>query len=186
MTKNESKKIRVSKLNAARRQLDCAIELWFADKDEVSVHTLAAAAHQIIHDIHQKKGGGELLFDSAKIKDEHRSEFISILKNAMNFFKHADKYAEEILEFPPALSEAFMLFSIMGLEKIGETANDTEKAFLDWLAFHRPKLMTETYRKAIEERFPINHLHEIRSLSKSKFFDGIMRARAEIRAKGLA
>ena len=34
--------VRVSKLNAARRQLDCAIEMWFADKDEVAIHTLAA------------------------------------------------------------------------------------------------------------------------------------------------
>ena len=53
--------IRVSKLDAARRQPDAAIKLWFADGDEVSVHTLAAAAHQTIHDINQKKGGGELL-----------------------------------------------------------------------------------------------------------------------------
>ena len=173
--------IRVSKLNAARRQLDCAIELWFADKDEVSIHALAAAAHQIIHDINQKKGGGELLFDSAIIKDEYRSKWISILKKAMNFFKHAGKDAEEILEFPPISSEAFMLFSIMGLEKIGEPANDTEKAFLDWLAFHRPELMTETFRKVIEERIPVEHLREIRSLSKSEFFESIMRARAESR-----
>ena len=54
MAKNEPEKIRVSKLDAARRQLDCAIELWFAGKDEVSIHTLAAAAHQIISDINKK------------------------------------------------------------------------------------------------------------------------------------
>ncbi len=52
--------IRVSKLNAARRQLNCALELWFSDKDEVSVHTLAAAAHQIIYDISKKKGVQDL------------------------------------------------------------------------------------------------------------------------------
>jgi transcriptional regulator with XRE-family HTH domain len=47
----DSAKLKVSKLDAARRQLECAIELWFLEKDEVSVHTLAGAAYQIIHDI---------------------------------------------------------------------------------------------------------------------------------------
>ena len=90
-----------------------------ADKDDVSIHTLAAAAHQIIHDINQQKCGEELLFDSAVIKDEYRDEFISLVKTPMNFFKHADRDAEEILEFPPISSIMLMMFSIMGLEKLG-------------------------------------------------------------------
>ena len=143
--------IRVSKLNAARRQLDCAIELWFADKDQVSVHTLAAAAHQIIHDINQKKDGGKLFFDSAIIKDEHRSEFITIIKNAMNFFKHADKDAEEILEFAPLSSIMFMTFSIVGLEMLGETSNDIEYVFFYWLAIHHPTWFTAEYQEVIKE-----------------------------------
>jgi hypothetical protein len=44
-------KLRIYKIEAARRQLDSAIELWFLDKDEVSVHTLAAAAYQLVHDL---------------------------------------------------------------------------------------------------------------------------------------
>ena len=176
--------IRVSKLDAARRQLDGAVELWFADGDEVCVHTLAAAAHQIINDINQKKGGGELLFDSAKIKDEYRPEWLALLKKSVNFFKHANRDAEEVTEFAPLTSIMFMMFSMIGLQQIGESLNDTENAFLDWLAFHHPTWMTERYRKVIEERIPIDHLHEIRALSKSEFLEGIMRARAESRYKG--
>ncbi len=100
-TMNESQRIRVSKLDAARRQLDCAIELWFTEKDDVSTHTLAAAAHQIIYDINKKKGGQELLFDSTVIKDERRSEFVALIKKNMNFFKHADQDPEGITEFVP-------------------------------------------------------------------------------------
>ena len=176
--------IRVSKLDAARRQLDGAVELWFADGDEVCVHTLAAAAHQIIHDINQKKGGGELLFDSAKIKEEYRHEWIALLKKSMNFFKHANQDAEEVTEFTPLTSIMFIMFSIIGLQRIGERLNDTENAFLDWLAFHHPEWMTERYRKVIEERIPVDHLHEIRALSKSNFFEAIIRARTESRYKG--
>jgi hypothetical protein len=42
-------KITISKFDAARRQLNTAITLWFADGDPVAIHTLAYAAYEIIH-----------------------------------------------------------------------------------------------------------------------------------------
>lgn len=186
MTKNESEKIRVSKLDAARRQLDCAIELWFAGKDDVSIHTLAAAAHQIIHDINKKKGGKELFFDSIVIKDEYRSKVVALVKRNMNFFKHADKDAEGITEFFPMGSTLFMLFSTIGLQQLGERLNDVEDNFLLWLALHYPNWIREDYRKTLEQIVPVQDFEEIRRLGKQEFFTGFLRARAEVRAKGLA
>lgn len=49
-------RIQISKLEAAKRQRDTAIKMWFADGDPVSIHTLAAAAHQIINDVNEKIG----------------------------------------------------------------------------------------------------------------------------------
>ena len=43
MTDNDLQKLHVTKLDAARRQLETAITLWFHDGDPVSIHTLAAA-----------------------------------------------------------------------------------------------------------------------------------------------
>ncbi len=186
MPKNEIEKIRVSKLDAARRQLDCAIELWFADQDAVSIHTLAAAAYQIIHDINKKKGNQVLLFDSIVIKDEYRSEFVALVKKNMNFFKHADKDAEGITEFIPMGSTLFMLFSTIGLQQLGESLNDVEDNFLLWLALHYPNWIREDYRKTLEQIVPVQDLKEIRGLGKQEFFTGFLRARAELRAKGLA
>jgi hypothetical protein len=53
---SEAQAIRVSKLDAARRQLDGAIQLWFSNGDPVAIHALVCAAHQIIQDINEKKG----------------------------------------------------------------------------------------------------------------------------------
>lgn len=170
--------IRVSKLSAARRQLDCALELWFADKDEVSVHTLAAAAHQIIHDINKKKTGKELLFDSIMIKDEYRSEYVALVKKDMNFFKHADKDAEGITEFTPFGSIAFMFYSAAGLQYLGETLNDVERTFLCWLSFHHTNWFKETYRKALEQAISAHDLTEIRGLRKQEFLEEFLRVRA--------
>jgi hypothetical protein len=51
---------RITKLDAAIRQLDTAITLWFTEADTISIHTLACSAHQIIHDINQQKGHRDL------------------------------------------------------------------------------------------------------------------------------
>jgi len=53
---------RITKLDAAIRQLDTAITLWFTEADTISIHTLACSAHQIIHDINQQKGHRDLLW----------------------------------------------------------------------------------------------------------------------------
>lgn len=186
MANNEPEKIRVSKLDAARRQLDCAIELWFAGKDDVSIHTLAAAAHQIIYDINKKRGGRDLFFDSIVIRDEYRGEFIALVKRDMNFFKHADRDAEGITELVLMGSIMFMLFSAIGLHQLGERLNDVEDNFILWLALHHPNWIKEDFRKQIEQAVQARDFEEIRGLDKQEFFTGFLRARAELRAKGLA
>ena len=79
--------IRITRIAAARRQLTTALELWFAEKDPVSVHSLVSAAHQIIHDLNRNAGGPELLFDSSVIKPESKKAVVAMLKKNMNFFK---------------------------------------------------------------------------------------------------
>jgi hypothetical protein len=49
--------VRLGKLEAARRQLETAIKLYFADGDEVSIHTLTGAAYPLIRDINEHRLG---------------------------------------------------------------------------------------------------------------------------------
>ncbi|HEY6281051.1 MAG TPA: hypothetical protein VIW72_04565 [Burkholderiales bacterium] len=180
---SEAEKIRVSKLDAGRRQLDSAIEMWVADGDPVSVHTLACASHQIIHDINRKKGNRDLLFDSLVIKEEYRSEFLKVVRKDMNFFKHAEEDPEAITEFIPRSSEMFILFSILGLELLGVKLNDIEATFMFWVYFHNPRWLTEAGRKAFIDRIPVEHLTEIQNVDKSDFFKIVLRIRAEAQFK---
>jgi hypothetical protein len=46
----------VTKAAAARRQLDAAIRFWFAEEDDLAIHTVAAAAYRILCDITQQRG----------------------------------------------------------------------------------------------------------------------------------
>jgi hypothetical protein len=65
----------------ARRQLRTAIRLWFDDGDPVSIHTLAAAAYEILHTLARRKGAEDLLFDAHLIKDEYRSIWVKALRS---------------------------------------------------------------------------------------------------------
>lgn len=110
----------ITKLDAARRQLATAIDLWFHDKDQVSIHTLSAAAYEIIHAFSKKHGRGrDLLLDSLFVKDEYRGEWKRLLRKGANFFKHADQDPDATIDFQPMTSEIFILFAILGMQSIG-------------------------------------------------------------------
>ena len=50
------KEFKVSKLDAAKWQLETAIRLYFSDSDPVSIHTVTAAAYNILRDVTKQKG----------------------------------------------------------------------------------------------------------------------------------
>ena len=102
---------RITKLDAARRQLETAINLYFHEGDQVSIHTLGCAAHEIIETVNRKGGGTPTLKESWKdsIKPEHVKTFYKALNPARNFFKHADRDADDAIQFAPFASEILIL-----------------------------------------------------------------------------
>jgi hypothetical protein len=51
--------IYINKLAAAQRQLDAAIRMMLAGEDELAIHTIAAAAYQILRDLKKHRGRRE-------------------------------------------------------------------------------------------------------------------------------
>ena len=163
----------IRKIVAAQRQLDVAITLWFQGGDTVAIHILACSAYQIIHDINQNKKGRDLLLDTVVIKDEFRRDFISRIKSSYNFFKHArnDPDPDGIIEFDSSLTELFLLFSIIGLELNGIKSNPPRNAFTLYLAIHKPRIMTEKFRKFLAENIPSEDLQNIREIERNHFLE---------------
>lgn len=156
-------------------QLATAIEMWFNDDNPVAVHTLACAAHQIIHDLNRQKKGPPLLLDSDFIKPEFRKEAVALLKKPSGFFKHADfrKNRDPQIEFDPRLSEGFLLFSLAGLRYLGHKFNAYEFTFFSWALIHRPQYLSDKGRKLFSENFTVEHVEFIRKASKQEFFEKV-------------
>ncbi len=164
--------IKISNLDAARRQLQTAIELWFHDKDPVSIHTLTMSAHQIVYDLNKKKKGPPLAFDADFVTPEYRKEANRLLKIPSNFFKHADRrQVADSIDFNPELSEGFILFTLRGLEFLGQPMSETEAAFTTWSLLNKPNMLSEEGRKRLIHPFPIEHLDELRAIPKKDFFE---------------
>jgi hypothetical protein len=106
--------IRVSKLDAACRQLRTAITLWFSGGDPVAVHALAFAAYEVLHALSKKRDPNRpaLLFDCDHVKDEYRGEFNKLVKRHAHFFKHANRDGDSVIEFDPAINGWFILYAI--------------------------------------------------------------------------
>lgn len=176
---------RVTKLDAARRQLATAITLWFTGGDTVSIYTLSHAAYEVIHNITRPMREQELLFDSRVIRDEYRSDVNSALRAPANFFKHAkrEKSENSAVEFHPHISETFMIFTILGLSLVGQNLNDEERAFSFWTELHKPYWLTEEGRRFFSDRFPVEVIDQMRRLKKGQFFEAFMEARRRARER---
>lgn len=88
----------INKLEAARRQIDCAIRLYLDDGDLLAIHTLAYAALTVLTNYDKAANGGSVL---AKIIRENPDEWS---RDIANFLKHADRdHDREIPEFPELL-----------------------------------------------------------------------------------
>jgi hypothetical protein len=163
--------ITISKLDAARRQLQTAIALWADDGDPISIHTLACAAYEIIHIVSKRRNPQrrKLIFDSNAVTDEERSSFLRSLALCKNFFKHADKDPDDTIRFRSDLNEVFILFSIFGIWACGEKPDDQELSFVAWIQLHRFYSFSEDARKLMNDSFSIEAIEVFRSLGKKEF-----------------
>lgn len=168
-------KMVLNKFDVACSQLDTAILLWFSEGDPVSIHTLACSAYQIIDDINHRNRGKELIYDSLVIKDEYRREYIAKIKADYNFFKHADKDANDNICFEPDNTPYFFLFSCLGLEMFGIKHKLPRMAFLAYFALLKPELLTEKGKNDYE--IVEYDRSQILSNSKKEFYSNYCLAR---------
>lgn len=167
----------INKLDAACRQLDSAITLYFQGGDPIAIHTLACAAHQIVHDINQHKNGKnapELLFNSLNFKDDCRGLVINRLHKSYNFFKHADKDPDPDgeIEFNPKSTEIFIVFATRGVSCLGKPYSKKMAAFLLYFQIHNPEFVKDY---ELFKSIPIEIINHIRRVDPSEFLDEFLR-----------
>lgn len=158
---------RITKLDAAKRQLKTAIQLFLEERDPVSIHTLTEASREILRTLLRKKGDISKLeqVERDRIKPEYWRDFRKAIDEAKNFFKHADRNPSGTLEFRPAYT-AYLLFECVLMYR-QYTGRDLLLGWVFgmWFLHENPDLLqegpqTDTIRK---------HLRRLARYTKADF-----------------
>jgi hypothetical protein len=161
----------LNKLDAAARQLNTAITMWFKREDPVSTHTLACAAYQVIHDVNSSRGGPELLYDALCFKDEFRGQIIREFRKEYDFFRHADRSPDGVIDFDEDLAEKFLLVGSYGLEALGYTPDLIRGAFNIYFSIRNPEYLTEVGRARFKDGLQADAVEKALSISREQFFE---------------
>lgn len=146
-------RIHISKLDAARRQLDVAVHLLFDGGDPVAVHTLVGAASVIISDLTEKhypdKSWDKFAQEANKIT---ASEYFQVMRKPQNFLKQARDDTDATLDFDPKDTESVAFWAVMNLGNFGQLSMQASVLQLWYLACHAPTLDpdVEPYNRALE------------------------------------
>jgi len=143
--------MKVSKIDAAERQLVTAVNIFFEDKDPVSVHTLASASQDLLRGLGKTKGIKSFIKDDLEkiIKPEKAEEVWILFNAAQNHFKHANRDPDSILDFLPKSSEYVIWDSCLMLEKFKKIPHDL-KIYVLWFRVNNLDIFPPIKKEHIE------------------------------------
>ena len=164
----------ITKTDAAERQLNTAIRLFFENRDHLSSYALAVASREVTDDVIQSRYSElyqrELarVGDPLKVRLSHRKEFEILIKPEFykkclklehkwqNFLKHADKDPDAEIE--PFTTKLLVLVIISATKNYFLLTQDLTiemKIFFVWFAVAEPQLVKcapeDVMTKAIAE-----------------------------------
>jgi hypothetical protein len=167
-------KLTISKLDAAKRQLETVIRLYFVYGDPVSIHTLTSAAYNVIRDVNKNRGGAPLIAKDQfldYIKEGHEKEVRDLINAAENFFKHADRDHEATINFNPAQSEFLILEACGTYYKLTGEFPPLFRLYQTWFIAHHQTL----FNFPNEQKNAITmSAAEVMKVSREQFFTMVL------------
>src|SRR6266850_4019631 len=138
-------KLHLSKLDVALRQLETAVTLYFHHADPVSIHTLTAAAYNVLRNIKNHRSEDFTMFkDAQQIYPEMRKEFRNLLNEAENFFKRADRDPEGTFAFAPDLSDVLLIDACEAYGRLTGERRPLLTLYMTWFRIRHPQYYDAT------------------------------------------
>ena len=150
--------IKLTKIEAARRQIEAAIRVLFADDDPIAAHTLAAAGSQIVRDLCEAANVAGFQEFKDWIKPEYLKDYWRKYNESASFLKHAERDGSAVYDFKPEETEYLLLFAVKWYHDLGNAMTPTMVVFLTWFGACHPDiiakgandLMAEALRQAAQ------------------------------------
>ena len=129
-----------TKLDVVERQLAAAIRLFFKEWDPLAVHTLAAAAHQILVDLGRRQGIPSAVKNTSAMTEPRGRRFVKTINYPYNFLKHADQDPEATMNVVPLnrFAQDFIMDALVMLQSIAHEIPFEGKVFWHWFVSKYP------------------------------------------------
>jgi hypothetical protein len=158
----------ILKAEAANRQLNYAIRLFFDHEDSVVIHTLAGAASILYSDLIEKADPNKSWDKYAQMANTlDRSQYFNIIREAQNFLKHAKNDTQATLRFNSTDTEHLMMMAVLNCGELQQLSIEQSVFQLWYLGSRHAVLGSEyPYMKESLQLFPniesINHEEKIK------------------------
>jgi hypothetical protein len=170
--------LRLHKIEAARRQIESAIWLWFVDADMISVRTLTGAAHRLILDLAELWGVTAFPFTAGYFPARTGKDKKSATPNAETYFKNAKQ--GEMYELSEAWTELYLFDAVMAYTNLVDNRSGSALMSMFVLRFgvQRQDLFVRGTFSLLEKRvsqdFNIERLEQLTKIEFLKEFFGIL------------
>ena len=150
-------KLRLTKLDCARRQIETAIVLFFEDKDYVSTHTLTAAAYEILRGLNFKAKGAPMMRDSDIVHPDLRKKWKKAHSEAENFFKHAIEDPNDIFHLDPTFTFMMLTECVQKYFELSNGSHELMRMFLLFAGLKLPQMFQKEFIDKIGEFIPVQY-----------------------------
>lgn len=172
----KSRLVRLTKLEAARRQVESAIWLWFVGDDHVSVHALSAAAHRLLMELAALRKTAAWPYSTAYLPRVKRRR--AHTADAVRFFKYAKK--DDTYEISEQWTESYLFDAVMAYSSLADdrAASVLMSTFVLRFAVQRQDLFVPHAFSLLERRvsktFNLERLQRLSKIDFLKEFIGVL------------
>ena len=156
LTQIESPPERITKIQAAERQLIAAIDLFFNNADSIVIYSIACAAREIIHTLCEKRGI-KSFFDQILDDNPHisKKDLRKMADKNRNFFKHANSDPDAVLEqFSDVENDAVLFVATHDFGRLCGGMPPELQVFEAWYLCCHPIKVTPGHEESIATLFP--------------------------------
>lgn len=134
----------ITKIEAAERQINAAIQMMFESKDPLAVHSLAMAGFGIVRDLGKKKSVSIHQKIEDRIAPGKIPKFWQVFRRSSNFLKHADHFPDGILEtFNEAQNPLLLFISSAYFFELTKRHSQEMLVLMSWVSLKYPNFLLE-------------------------------------------
>ena len=170
--------VKLSKIEAARRQIESAVWLWFMDGDMVSVYTLASAARRTLVSLANLWGTEAWPSTAAYLPQRVQNQRHIRTDNAATFFKDAKE--KESYEVSPQWTELYLFDAVMAYSNLAadHCGSALMSTFVVRFAVERQELFVpgafSLLEKRVSKTFNLGRLEQLSRIEFLKEFVGFL------------